>query len=80
MDDQKYVVIKGSYPVVFSAAMQHSEFRCLGSITSAGFFWITERNGKPHISTYGNSVSLNLKPDTNDANLLKRLLFPIPEY
>jgi hypothetical protein len=86
MDDAKYVIIDGCKPVIFSGANQHSDFRSVGDITSAGFVSIEEvdtpegsriytvKMFKAHC--FGESVSLKMKPSDFDEYLIERLLNP----
>jgi hypothetical protein len=70
----KYVMIDHTLPVVFGEYFKHSDFANVhGTITSAGkVAWdISQRMAV----TYGESVSLKLKPDPNDAFALTRLFF-----
>jgi len=68
----KYVVFDHKLPVLFSAFTKHSNFdnKGLGKITSAGFVLIEQVKGKYKVTTYGGSDSLNLRPDSNDSQLI----------
>lgn len=68
----KYVVINGAYPIVFSHAQTHSEFREIGKITSAGFGQI---NDDQTVSVWGNSQSLKIGTDKIDHILLEALFW-----
>ena len=68
----KYIVIDKTKPVLFGAFTKHSDFdnKGLGKITSAGFVTIDKIRGKYKVTTYGESDSLNLRPDSNDSKLI----------
>ena len=68
----KYIVFDKKKPVLFGAFTKHSDFdnKGLGKITSAGFVTIDKIRGKYKVTTYGESDSLNLRPDSNDSNLI----------
>lgn len=69
----KYVMIDIK-PILFSNMMQHKEFKHLNP-TSAGFCRISEReDGDFAVITYGESVSLSLKPKDQDARLIENIL------
>jgi hypothetical protein len=73
----KYVIFDKFYPVLLGECSQHAEAR-LGALTptSAGFCsftWSPEKCGW-EVTTYGESISLKLKPDPLDAHLIGKLL------
>lgn len=68
--DSKYVIINESYPIVFSPAQNHSDFKIMGNITSAGFCSLGE-DGR--IIPYGKSMSLGISSDPTDEILLSML-------
>lgn len=72
----KYIVIEKKKPVLFSAFMKHSDFdnKGLGKITSAGFVLIEQYKGTYKVTTYGESSSLNLRPDSKDSKLILDIL------
>jgi hypothetical protein len=80
----KYVMIGNILPILFTEAMNHSDFKCNGDITSAGMCSIDSRlkydkdAGKYFVEKivhcYGESISLNLKPAEKDAERIKQFL------
>jgi hypothetical protein len=74
MNNPKYVNTPGGM-VIFSSAMQHSEFGHMGP-TSAGFLTISEDpdTREPKAVCWGRSESLNLECDENDSIRATRLL------
>lgn len=77
--EKKYVMIESSwglFPVVFSAAMVHSDVaRGLGGkVVSAGYFHTRIEGGKIKVECYGDSQSLKLKPVKGDEVYLEMLL------
>jgi hypothetical protein len=57
--------------ILFSNLMMHSEFKGkFGKIKSAGFCNISDNK----IECYGESISLNIKSNKNDADLINRQL------
>lgn len=74
--DQKYVVIdKGGLEVavLFPELLDHSDFKKIGKVVSAGFFRVNfNRN---NVSVYGQSTSLGcMKSRPQDAALIMQLL------
>ena len=66
----KYVMLGRCMPIIFEG-MNHDELKILGKqITSAGFITF-DQDGK--VCTYGESLTLNMIPDKNDAELIQRL-------
>jgi len=78
----KYVIINNTFPILFGEAHKHSEFaNCsvgasLGRATSAGFCSISVEDGKMSVSTFGESVSLFLRSNKEDAEIISRMLQP----
>ena len=81
----KYVIIDKCTPILFTEAHRHVEFKRLGNITSAGFCDFKEEptpEDRTDISTsrmfvvtvWGESVSLRLRSDKNDARLIENML------
>lgn len=72
---QKYVIIDDCFPIIFSNAHKHSDFRSVkGKVaTSAGFFQIDFENKT--VVVFGESTSLKLKPQLTDVTDLNRLIF-----
>lgn len=73
----KYVILGGCFPVIFSEANNHSDFKDIGSIgrpTSAGFAELQFNDGVLSVQVWGESVSLNLKSNpAEDCYLIERL-------
>lgn len=68
----KYVIIDNSYPVLFTGAMAHSDFKNHGfNITSAGFVDIGDPKNP---CTYGKSMSLGLEPDKPQDDILIEIM------
>jgi len=78
----KYVMVDDIKPILFSEMMQHSDFKDIGNITSAGMCRINAKLKRfdGHISTektvccYGESISLKLKPAKQDEKYIKKFL------
>lgn len=72
----KYIIIDGSYPVVFSDALTHSDVARGFKVTSAGYVNIKSNLDTNIIDTtpYGESESLKLKPAEEDEFILNKLL------
>ena len=71
--DTKYVMLDGIKPIIFHQGISHDSFKALGNITSAGFVKIYYDPVDQVISAgvYGESLSLKLKPNPQDADLIK---------
>lgn len=72
----KYVVTDANEAILFPDSMNHSEFKSFG-IKSAGFFSVTydaHKNGGISVSTYGESVSLNMEPKPGDSIIIAKLI------
>ena len=71
----KYVMMD-IQPILFSKMQQHSDFKHIGKITSAGFCYITydEENYKFNVTVHGSSVSLKLESNPDDARLIELIL------
>lgn len=64
----KYVMIQRCLPIIFDG-FNHSDLKILGKeITSAGFI-VFDKDGK--VQTYGESTTLNMIPDKNDASIIQ---------
>jgi hypothetical protein len=77
----KYIVFANSYAVVFPDFMEHKRVadlihRCFGdSPTSAGFVGGTDLSEPEPFFGFGESISMNLKANTEtDSKLLNKLL------
>lgn len=67
----KYIIIDHGFPVLFLDALQHKQITVAGGrVTSAGFFKI--KDGQ--VTTYGESISLRLKPMEGDAEIINMML------
>ena len=69
----KYIIYEDCFPVLFSEANKHSDFRTGQEITSAGFCSVFFENEKICVKVYGESISLKLKSKPEDAELIERL-------
>lgn len=71
----KYVIINNLAPVIFLEALSHKDFKSVGKITSAGYvnFNISDCAGIK-VSTYGESIGLDIKPRPEDAGLIQLFL------
>ncbi len=65
-------------PIIFPVWITHSEMAqnvaLPGKVVSAGFVEIYGDHGQAKCSTYGESVSMKLKPGENDAELIAKVL------
>lgn len=70
----KYIMTRYS-PIVFSDALNHRDVSSGWEVTSAGFVSVewNEEEKKFNCVPYGESVSLGLKPDTEDKLKLERM-------
>lgn len=70
--EMKYVMIDDCIPIIFSSAMQHSDFKHLNP-TSAGMVRIDRVEGECRFTAqcYGKSVSLNMKPAITDSKCIE---------
>lgn len=71
----KYVIIGNAFPIIFHEAIEHAAVA--GSnipATSAGFVDIEQSDGKIFAKCYGESISLELKSDPCDSELIETLL------
>lgn len=69
----KYVIISKMAtptPIVFPEYLDHSTFKDF-RVISGGFCKLVD--GK--VETYGESTTLHIKPDVNDAKFLQRFIF-----
>jgi hypothetical protein len=69
----KYVIINHSLPVLFGEYLKHSDFICVGLVTSAGKVSIDTENRA--VFCFGESISLKLKPAKGDDEMIRRLFF-----
>jgi hypothetical protein len=74
----KYVVVNSrgyKIPIIFPSLLEHSYFK-LNNPTSAGFCFLNYDNKTEKIeaTVYGESISLDLKSDPNDAMLINSSL------
>lgn len=74
--DLKYIIIEKDFPILFTGAQQHRNIAPHEQITSAGFFSV-DADGVVHV--YGESVSLQLSPFAEDAELIQDIFFPLTE-
>jgi hypothetical protein len=76
---KKYVIYDYCFPVIFTEGMAHDSVKTGREPTSAGFFNVRpdtdpNANGFIHVTCYGESVSLNLKPSDFDSRILESFL------
>ena len=71
----KYIISDEMFPIIFSPAIQHSDFRNFKP-TSAGMCRIRkeEDGGGFIVDCYGESISLKLKPGDHDEAVIRLLL------
>jgi hypothetical protein len=70
----KYVMVDTAFPVIFFANMQHKAFSGIGKITSAGLVRIIGRERSFEVETYGESAGLKMRPEDEDAGIIKLFL------
>lgn len=69
----KYVIFENNFPILFGELFTHRDIRGgFGKVTGAGFFYINDEN---KVVVYGESVSLDIKSKTTDADIIQRFLF-----
>ena len=76
--DCKYIMLDDNFPILFHCGFNHKEIanKFIGhEITSAGFVEVRDNT----VYTFGESVSLKLKPEKDDAYWIKKLLVDV-EY
>jgi len=73
--EMKYVMIDFDRPILFFDIQNHSDFKRMGNITSAGYVKIYEKDGFRSCKVYGKSVSLKLAPAQHDEEILNDLLY-----
>ena len=71
----KYVIDRNGFPILFTEAMQHSDFKHFGPI-SAGFYkLIPTKDEQGNLYTeavaYGESLSLKMKSQVGDDKLIE---------
>jgi hypothetical protein len=66
----KYVITREGYPILFPFAMNHSDFRNIDNLLSAGFVDITDEE----VSIWGKSESTGLKPLEDDKTIIEKYL------
>jgi hypothetical protein len=69
----KYVIINDCYPHIFIGT-SHKAMQLLGKVTSAAFMKVVDVDGKKTVQTYGRSVTLNMGPQKDDAEMLALFL------
>jgi hypothetical protein len=75
----KYINTKSNGVIIFSGLINHNEMSEFGEVIGAGFFWL--KNGVDECGnnvliavTYGESVTLGIKPNLKDENDITKLL------
>ena len=71
----KYIMFDECLPVIFGEYFGHDNVKALGEPTSAGKLSICFLSKS--VQTYGQSLSLRLKPGSNDDAILTKLFFPL---
>jgi hypothetical protein len=75
MNKPKYIRTSNNCIIVFSGAMNHSDFKHLNPV-SAGFISIgVDKDGNPDCECYGESSSLDMKADEKDSMRAKLQIF-----
>ena len=70
----KYIITKDNDIIIFSAAMNHSDFKHMNPIR-AGFISIgVDKEGNPDCSCYGRSISLDMESDPQKDTLKAKLI------
>lgn len=80
METSKYIILNNERAIILPVSMNHSDLYGIEKITSAGFINFDLRctgienrdtfEDLVFVSTYGESVSLNLKSNKEDATLV----------
>jgi len=72
----KYVILDNRKPIIFFDIQNHSDFKVIGNITSAGFIQIyeDEQSCDTKCKVWGNSSSLNISSHPDDEYTINRLL------
>jgi hypothetical protein len=69
----KYIITKDNDIIIFSAGMNHSDFKHMNPIR-AGFISIgVDKEGNPDCSCYGRSISLDMESDPQKDTLKAKL-------
>jgi hypothetical protein len=77
----KYVVTHDNNIIVFSEAMQHSEFKHFNPVSAGFISFGVNKQGNPTCSCYGKSVTLGISSrPAEDTDLAKRRLNMLDEY
>ena len=64
----KYIKTRDGNIIIFSDAMNHSDFEQFNPVSAGGVFFYSNKDGDVFSSCFGNSFSLDLKSDKNDSN------------
>ena len=74
----KYLMIDEAFPILFGDYFEHTNIKANvhGKVTSAGFvdLYMDCAHGKIEASTFGESISLKLKPSKFDEEIITRLV------
>lgn len=71
--DFKYIMVDGIYPILFTLAMIHKDIAKGHNVTSAGFAKIESCDNKLSVSVSGESVSLGISHNPEDASTIKKM-------
>lgn len=70
----KYIIIGYALPVIFQRGLNHRAVAGIMSATSAGFVDLSAVDGRIKANCHGESISLGLKSDPADAEIIEMFL------
>jgi hypothetical protein len=77
INELKYIIIDGQYPVIFPACIYHRDMYALvsrsvpGPVTGAGYVRVSAgNNGVPNLEVFGESIGFNLKARESDKRVI----------
>jgi len=74
MKQNKYIIIDELFPILFTECQTHKDLAHGMRVTSAGFFCTSIEKDKIKVHCYGESISLNIKNQPDDARLIEKFL------
>ena len=72
MNKVKYIRTKYNEIIIFGEIMQHSDFRNSNPVSAGFISFGLNKEGNPTCSCYGESVSLNMKSNSEEDTLLAK--------
>lgn len=72
--DIKYIIVDSHMPIIFHPGIEHAVMARGFIAKNAGFVRIQQKDGKLCASTFGESISLKMKPGPHDETLLDSML------